>query len=89
MYHKPQLLLLDEPTSALDKKTEEFVLNLLLQLKENLGILFITHRLNTLNKISDCIYVIANGKIQDKGTHKQLLKSANLYSDYWSEMIIK
>lgn len=89
LYHKPQLLLLDEPTSALDKKTEEFVLNLLLQLKEKLGILFITHRLNTLNKISDCIYVIANGKIQDKGTHKQLLKSANLYSDYWSEMIIK
>lgn len=86
LYHKPQLLLLDEATSALDRKTEQFVLKLLVKLKKELGIIFISHRLNTLKKISNRIYVMENGKIRAQGSHHEILQSENIYSDYWKEL---
>tara|TARA_B110000908_G_C10262473_1_gene460384 strand:- start:1415 stop:1675 length:261 start_codon:yes stop_codon:yes gene_type:complete len=84
LYHKPQVLLLDEATSALDRKTERFVLDLLHKLKKDLGIIFISHRIYSLKNICDRIYVLENGEISAKGTHNELMNSANMYSDYWS-----
>lgn len=84
LYHKPQVLLLDEATSALDRKTERFVLDLLLKLKKDLGIIFISHRIYSLKNICDRIYVLENGEISAKGTHNELMNSDNMYSDYWS-----
>lgn len=60
LYTKPQLLLLDEPTAALDPKTENSILDLLLKLKENMGILLVTHKESTA-KIADKVYVIEGG----------------------------
>jgi ATP-binding cassette, subfamily C, bacteriocin exporter len=82
---KPQLLILDEATAALDRHTERFVLDLLLKLKTDMGILLITHRLHTLKAVCDQIYVLENGTISHAGTHEQLLKSQNMYSAYWQE----
>lgn len=82
---KPQLLLLDETTASLDRHTEKFVLELLKQLKSEIGILFITHRLHTLQTLCDRIYVLENGTFTQSGTHQQLLQNANMYSDYWKE----
>jgi len=44
LYRNPQLLLLDEPTSAMDQHTEQFVMNLLDNLRPQLAILLITHK---------------------------------------------
>lgn len=82
---KPQFLILDEATAALDRHTEKFVLGLLKQLKSEMGIIFITHRLHTLRSICDRIYLLENGVFAQSGTHEQLLLNANMYSDYWSE----
>ena len=86
LYKKPQLLLLDEFTSAMDRKTEGFVLNLLKKLKSELTIIFISHRLHSLPKIADIIYVLENGLISNFGTYNKLMESKNFYSDFWAEM---
>lgn len=82
---QPQLLILDEATASLDRLTEKFVLELLKQLKSEMGLVFITHRLHTLPTLCDRIYVLENGIFAQSGTHHQLLQSTNMYSEYWNE----
>ncbi|MFD0992573.1 peptidase domain-containing ABC transporter [Tenacibaculum geojense] len=86
LYKKPKVLLLDEFTSAMDRKTEQFVLDLLNKLKSELTIIFISHRLHSLPKIADRIYVLENGIISDFGNHEKLLEKKNFYSEFWTEL---
>jgi ATP-binding cassette subfamily B protein len=86
LYKKPKVLLLDEFTSAMDRKTEQFVLELLNKLKSELTIIFISHRLHSLPKIADRIYVLENGIISDFGNHEKLMESKNFYSEFWTEL---
>lgn len=85
IYHKPQLLILDEFTSAMDRNTENITLELINNLKNEIGILFITHRLNVVPKIADHIFVLQNKSISHNGSHQSLLKTENFYSDYWKD----
>ncbi len=87
LYQKPQILILDEVTSAMDRKTEQFVLALLQKLKTEMTIVFISHRLHSLQKIADKIAIIENGVISHSGTHEELMQSENFYSAYWEEII--
>lgn len=86
LYKKPKILLLDEFTSAMDRKTEQFVLELLNKLKSELTIIFISHRLHSLPKIANRIYVLENGIIADFGNHEKLMESKNFYSEFWTEL---
>ena len=86
LYKKPQLLILDEATSAMDRKTEKFSIELISTLKDKMAVLFISHRLETLKKYADTIYVLENGETLINGNHHQLLKTSNFYSDYWKEL---
>ena len=86
LYKKPKVLLLDEFTSAMDRKTEKFVLDLLNKLKSELTIIFISHRLHSLPKIANRIYVLENGIISNFGTHDELMKTTNFYSQFWKDM---
>lgn len=86
LYKKPKVLLLDEFTSAMDRKTEQFVLKLLNKLKSELTIIFISHRLHSLPKIADRIYVLENGIISNFGNHNKLMESKNFYSEFWTEL---
>ncbi|WP_047790324.1 peptidase domain-containing ABC transporter [Tenacibaculum mesophilum] len=86
LYKKPQLLILDEATAAMDRKTEKFSIQLITRLKEQMGVLFISHRIETLKKYADTIYVLEKGETTIKGNHKQLLETSNFYSDYWKEL---
>ncbi len=83
LYKKPQLLILDEATAAMDRNTENFTMNLFEKIKPQCAILFISHRLNTLKKISDTIYVLDSKTITHFGSHNELMKTSNFYSDYW------
>jgi len=87
LYKKPQLILLDEFTSAMDRKTEQFVLDLLIKLKQDISIIFISHRLNALKHFADRIYIIENGNSNSFGTHEQLLKTDNFYSQFWNNLL--
>lgn len=86
LYKKPQLLILDEATAAMDRSTENIVFQLLDQLKSKLGVIFISHRMQILKKISNRIYVIEGGIIKAKGDHEHLMRSKNLYSQFWNEL---
>lgn len=88
LYKKPQLLILDEATAAMDRKTEKFSIDLISNLTKEMGVLFISHRLETLKKYADTIYVLENGETKISGSHEQLLKTPNFYSDYWKELTI-
>lgn len=87
LYKKPQLLLLDEFTSAMDRKTERFVLDLLLKLKNKMSIIFISHRLHSLKHLADRIYIIENGNSDVFGSHKELMETNNFYSQFWTHIL--
>ncbi len=65
----PKLLIADEPTTALDVTIEAQILQLLLELKNELGfsLLFITHNLSIAKNIADRIYVMHKGEIVESG----------------------
>lgn len=86
LYKQPQILILDEFTSALDRRTEEFVLNLLIEVKKKMSIIFISHRLDSLKNVADKIYVIENNNSNVFGTHYELLETENFYSQFWNKL---
>lgn len=86
LYNKPQLLILDEATAYMDRQSEQFLLHLLKQIKKDMGVIFITHRLHILKNFCDRIYILENGTIKIHGTHNTLLRTINLYSKYWNDL---
>ena len=77
---KPKILILDEATSALDNQSEKEVQEALDNIcKKNITTIVIAHRLSTI-KNSDLIYAMKEGKIIEKGTHKELLELNGYYA---------
>jgi ATP-binding cassette, subfamily C, bacteriocin exporter len=85
LINKPDILIIDEGTSGMDRSTECMVMNLIIKLKSEMGVLLITHRLNLIRNLSDYIYIIENGSILNEGTHSELMKMDNLYKRYWDD----
>jgi len=79
LFKKPQVLLLDEPTSSMDRKTEQFVIGLIHKLRNQMGIMIITHR-TSLARIAENIHVLHDGIIIAYGNHDDLLLTDNPYS---------
>ena len=73
------ILILDEATSALDNKSEAVVQQAIDNLMEDRTVLVIAHRLSTVRN-ADCIVVINDGQIVEKGTHEELLKKKGAYA---------
>ena len=86
LYHSPQILILDEPTSAMDRNTENFVLNLLQNLKSDMIIFIVSHRIKIAH-YSDYISILENGNISAQGTQHELLNYDNLYSLSYREIV--
>ena len=76
--HKPQILILDEATANIDTETEVLIQDSLAKIKNIGTMLVVAHRLSTIQH-SDCIIVLQNGKIIEKGTHQQLLSQKGYY----------
>ncbi|MBQ5401692.1 MAG: ATP-binding cassette domain-containing protein, partial [Bacteroidales bacterium] len=75
----PPVLILDEATSALDTESERLVQDALTRLMENRTCLVIAHRLSTIQN-ADEIIVLQDGRIAERGTHRELLAKGGLYS---------
>ncbi|MDD6694349.1 MAG: ABC transporter ATP-binding protein [Atopobiaceae bacterium] len=72
----PKAIIADEPTSALDVSVRAQILNLLTDLKHDLGLsmIFISHDIQTVRYISDRIIVMNHGQIMEQGPAKQVFE---------------
>jgi ATP-binding cassette subfamily B protein len=77
------ILILDEPTSAMDPWAEADWLERLRSLSAGRTAIVITHRLTTAMR-ADVIYVMANGRVVESGSHEELLARGGLYAQSWS-----
>ena len=76
------VVILDEPSSNLDAGTEQRLTRALRLLAKDRSALVIAHRLATVMDV-DLILVLDQGRIVQRGTHKQLLAQGGIYSGLW------
>ncbi|WP_315122053.1 ABC transporter ATP-binding protein [uncultured Clostridium sp.] len=79
------IILLDEATASLDADNELEIRKSIKNLTENKTVIVIAHRLNTI-KDADQIIVLNKGTIEEKGSHKQLIKNKKRYYNMYNEM---
>lgn len=81
LIRNPKILLLDEATSALDTASERVVQDALEKIRQERKLTTITvaHRLSTI-VTSDKIVVVADGSIQEAGTHRELVNLGGIYA---------
>ena len=77
-----KVILFDEATSALDNSSQDYIKRTIDNLVKDHTIVIVAHRLSTI-KDADIIYVVDNGKIVSSGTHKELLKTSNIYKNLY------
>lgn len=83
----PKILILDEATSSIDTKTEYIIQGVINKLLKGRTSFIVAHRLSTIIN-SDLILVIDNGKIVEKGTHKELLALGKEYYNLYKNQFI-
>ena len=78
IYKNPEILILDEATSALDMESEKLVQQALDKVMEKRTCIIIAHRLSTI-KSADLILVLSDGKVVERGNHKDLISQNGVY----------
>lgn len=89
VFKNAPVLILDEATAFADPDNEVKVQAAFSELSKGKTVIMIAHRLSTVQN-ADCIYVIADGKIVESGTHNELMKKNGLFAkmqnDYQSSV---
>jgi len=79
----PPILILDEATSSLDTESERLVQEALEILMADRTVLVIAHRLSTVTN-ADKIIVMEKGKIEEMGTHDELIQKNGIYKNLYN-----
>lgn len=88
LYKNPEVLILDEATSSLDTEAEQVIQKTLHEFRnQGKTMIVIAHRLSTIAN-ADEILVMKEGKIIEKGTHKDLMSSDSVYKSMWEKQSI-
>ena len=85
---KSPIILLDEATSSLDAETEDKIQKAINYLTKGRTTIVIAHRLSTILN-SDKIFVIENGMVSGEGKHDDLLKTSDVYKNFYQKQIKK
>jgi ATP-binding cassette, subfamily B, bacterial len=76
------ILILDEPSAGLDAASEKLVFEALDRLIKGKTAVVIAHRLSTIRR-ADCIFVVKDGEIVERGKHDELLRTGGLYAELY------
>ena len=82
MLANPPILLLDEATSSIDTRTEQLVQKAFDTIMNGRTSLVVAHRLSTIQG-ADCILVLKDGSILERGTHDELLAKGGFYANLY------
>jgi len=77
-YRNSPLVIFDEPTSAIDADSEFKIFNRIYRFFSKKTVIIISHRFSTVRK-ADVIFVIKDGKLIEKGNHKELMDKKGVY----------
>ena len=81
MIKNPPIIIFDEATANVDPENEDKLQVAMEELTRNKTVIMIAHRLKTI-KNANQILVLANGKINQKGTHEELIQAEGIYKNF-------
>ncbi|RIK12223.1 MAG: ABC transporter [Acidobacteria bacterium] len=79
----PAVLILDEATSAVDNETEAAIQRSLAEVSQGRTTVMVAHRLSTVRH-ADRIWVLADGRVVEAGTHDELVARPGPYAELWT-----
>jgi ATP-binding cassette subfamily B protein len=85
---RPRILILDDVLSAVDSETETTILEGLRDWTEDLTALIVTHRLSAITH-ADEILVLDQGRIVERGNHRELLNKKGRYHKLWRRQTVE
>eukprot|EP00357_Protocruzia_adherens_P010520 CAMPEP_0115007348 /NCGR_PEP_ID=MMETSP0216-20121206/21116_1 /TAXON_ID=223996 /ORGANISM="Protocruzia adherens, Strain Boccale" /LENGTH=863 /DNA_ID=CAMNT_0002374253 /DNA_START=126 /DNA_END=2717 /DNA_ORIENTATION=- len=77
---KPAILLFDEATSSLDRRNEQMIQEAVNRISGSVTTIIVAHRLSTIQE-ADKIVVLKSGKVEEEGTHSDLLQIRGVYAN--------
>ena len=81
------ILILDDALSMVDTRTEEGILNRILDLRQNRTNVIVSHRVSTIRR-ADRIFVLDQGRLKEEGTHESLIRQGGIYAELYEEQLL-
>ena len=83
----PAILILDDALSMVDTRTEERILNHILEFRKGKTTLMVSHRISTISR-AELLVVLDNGQLIEKGNHLTLMESGHEYARLYEKQIL-